>query len=182
MAKAEKSLGETLVEVTKYSKVYSSGDMMRVIALIEMDSDICTRDESTSLAAALISKCRANALAGGPFGESDFKLYAVGIAEAFRKFPASVGYQAVNGGTGLPATLAFWPRPFDIVTFCEQIIGRRRTAKAMAQRHLAEAKRRKEEPEWKPPTLEEKARVAAKLAEFKRAVAEFELKDMRRIA
>lgn len=145
MTKAETALGGEITQVTAYSKVYASADMANVIEEIDRDATPANRDQATSLAAVLIGKCRAHGLANGPIDGVDFKLYASGLGEAFMKFPASVGLQAIDGGTGLPSKSAFWPKPFDVVTFCDTIMAKRARAKVMAQRHMAEAQRREEE-------------------------------------
>ncbi len=145
MIRAQNLLGGELRDVTKSSKVYDAGDMARVIAKIDADATPATRDDTTSLAALLIGKYRMSGSPNGPIGEKDFKVYAVGLAEAFAKFPASVGLQAIDGGAGIPSKSPYWPKPFDIVYFCQDVMAKRARAKVMAQRHIAESKRRAEE-------------------------------------
>ena len=145
LAKAEGKLGAELIEITQYSRIYNADDMRQIIAIIDANQLPASKDEATSLAAILIAKCRAHGLANGPIGDRDFKIYAVGLGEAFLKFPATIGQQAVNGGTGLPSTSAFWPKPFDVVQFCKNAMAMRSRAKVMAQRHITESKRRSDE-------------------------------------
>lgn len=143
--KTQNILGNELREITKHSKVYDAGDMAAVIAAIEADAAPASRDESTTLAAILIGKCRMNGAANGPMSPRDFEVYALGLAEAFAKFPATVGLVAIDGGAGIPSQTPFWPKAFDIVKFCQALMQKRATAKIMAQRHMTEAKRREAE-------------------------------------
>ena len=164
VTKAENLLGQEVRELTTHSKVYVEADMIAVIEAIDRDATPARFDQATSLAAVLIGKCRANGLANGPIEGLDFKVYTVGLGEAFLKFPASVGVQAVDGGTGIPSKSAFWPKPFDVVKFCEEVMLKRGRAKFMAQRHIDESNRRAAERQWIPPTPEQKASVKALVA------------------
>lgn len=171
ISKAQTVLGSEIIEVTKYSKLYDSADMRRVIDAIDEDAGPAGRDETTSLAAMLIGKYRMSGAPNGPVGEKDFKLYAIGLQEAFANFPASIGLQAVDGGTGVPSKSPYWPKPYDIVEFCKKIMDQRRCAKVNALRHIAESKRRAENREDEKEESEEqwqarKARVAKMMQEF----------------
>ncbi len=164
MIKAQNLLGGELHEITKHSKVYDAGDMAKVISEIDSDFAPSSRDETTTLAALLIGKYRMSGSPNGPVGEKDFKVYAVGLAEAFAKFPASVGLLAIDGGAGVPSKSPYWPKPFDIVEFCKDVMAKRMRAKVMAQRHIAEVKRRENESrEEAPIDYEYRKRRAAEI-------------------
>lgn len=115
---------------------------MRVIAAIDAESELARPDQSRALAAALIGRCRANAVAGGAISEVDLPVYTKGLQEAFSCYPVAVGLKAVHGGEGVPSQVQFWPKPSDISAFCEAVMVKRRTARVMAQRHIDEGVRR----------------------------------------
>lgn len=165
--KAQDLLGTELRDITAYSKVYASQDMAAVIAAIDADAAPCARGEAATLTAMLIGKSRMSGMPNGPIGDDDMKVYSLGLFEAFSKFPLTIGLQAIDGGTGIPAQTPFWPKPHDVVKFCQALMQKRATAKIMAQRHMTEAKRREaelaEKQNTKPVDYEARRRRVAEI-------------------
>ena len=155
-------LGE-LETVTGYTKLFVAEDMQAVIAAIDAESVLASRDETTTLVAMLISSYPH---ARGQIPSQDWTQFLLRLQEAFAVFPAIVGFEAITTATGLPKQHKFVPNPHEVGVFCEAIKLRLATARIMAQRHLTEAKRRSEENKWVPPTPEAKARVAAMVAKM----------------
>lgn len=168
MAKATRLLGE-LTPVNAQTRLYLAADMARVIATIDADMALATRDEAATITAKLISSYRMSGVQGGPLDESDFKQYTLRIFETYSKFPASIGWQSVEPSSGIPSKKCYWPKPFDVVEFCESIMAKRRTAKVMAQRHIAESKRRaaEREGETQPLTDDQKQRMTERWQQVK---------------
>ena len=172
MAKATRLLGE-LYPVTAQTKLYISADMEKIIASIDADMTPANRDQAGTITAKLISSYRMSGVQGGPSSDTDFKQYTLRLFETYSQFPASIGWQSVDPGTGIPSKTPYWPKPFDIVQFCETVMAKRRFARVMAQRHITESKRRAQEREDEraPPTPEQKQRIAEMLDALKSDIA-----------
>jgi hypothetical protein len=181
MAKAERLLGN-LENVNSHTRLYDPVYMEKVIASIDGDMSLPDQNVATTITAKLISCYRMSGLQGGPINHSDFKQYTLRIFETYRMFPASIGWQSVEPSTGIPSKKSYWPKPFDVVEFCETVLAKRRTAKVMAQRHIAESKRRAAEREGDiaPLTADQKQRMAERWQQAKAEMLMAVLKvDMR---
>lgn len=144
MAKATRLLG-TLAPVTDHTRVIAPADCDRIIAAVDDQTKPCTQQQASGFVARLIFAYPGLALAGRTPGEErDFQRYTVKLHEAFSVFSYPIGEAIVHGGTGVPAAVAYKPQPSDIVAFGKKEMEKLRTVKAMAMRHLAEAKRRAE--------------------------------------
>jgi hypothetical protein len=150
--------------------------MAKVISEIENDSRLANRDEVTALSAMFLAKAGVKNHGLGSSDVRDFEVYVLGLAEAFSQFPASIGWEAIHGGRGVLAKLEYKPKPSDIVKFCAALMQKRATAKVMAQRHIAESKRRAQEhaDEKAPPTEEQKQRMSDRWAIAKAEMARAE--------
>lgn len=176
MAAAIQALGP-LKPVTEYSRLISPEACDRVIANADAHMTPCSRDQASSLVAQLIHADPGLALdRRDDERERSFQAYALKLHEAFCVFSYAVGLQIVHGGTGVPATVPYRPKPSDVRATGDKIVGHIRDAKTMAQRHKAEAQRRENqraeqaERQKSCGTAEQrKARVAALMAEFRRA-------------
>lgn len=142
MAKAMRVFSR-LEPVTEYTRLIDPDSAARIIATVDRDLQPCSREQATSLVAELLGAYPGIAAASRSSEEvRDFKLYTVKLFEAFSLFSFAIGKCAVHGGSGIPAKQRFKPQPSDIVEFCTAEKVRRLDVKTMAQRHLAEAKRR----------------------------------------
>lgn len=79
-----------------------------------------------------------------PSTSKDFALYTLKLHEAFSQFSYAIGLAIVHGGTGLPAKNPYKPKPADVVAFGNAERDKLLNTKSMAQRHIAEARRRAE--------------------------------------
>jgi hypothetical protein len=165
MAKAERSLGE-LKPITSQSRLIDPDSCKRIIASFEADMAPATRDDLTSTVAELIACYRDLSFSQDRSRQIEMQASVVKLAEAFSPYPAAVCKAAVHAATGIPATVKYWPKPHDVVTFCEALMLRRRTVIVMAQRHLDEARNRwrerKEESTQPQSTPEQRAAAVAR--------------------
>ena len=146
--------------------------MHAVIAAIETESALPTRNETTTLVAILLSNYPH---ARGQLPQADWVQYVLRLQEAFAAYPAIVGFQAISTAKGLPKHHKFVPNPHEIAEFCDGIKIKLGVSKAMAQRHIDESKRRAAERQWVPPTPEQKARVQAMVDGIHRGLKSTEL-------
>lgn len=151
----------SLEDVTKYSKCYRSDDMRDVLNLIKLRIVDAHPTEVAAVTLKLISCYRQSIPLEGKSQIKDFEEYARRLSDAFMPYPLVITREAVDAATGIPSKHPYWPKPFDIVKFCESKVTSTNVVKLMAERHLAERVRRdKEKQEEKaPPTEEQKLRV-----------------------
>lgn len=121
-------------------------DADRIIAGVDDALVPCSRNEAATLVAQLIGAYPdVLMMRDDPSTSKDFKLYTLKLHEAFSQFSLRVGESIVHGGTGLPAQNPYRPKPADVVAFGKKHVDMLINTKSMAQRHLAEARRRREE-------------------------------------
>ncbi|MEP6826983.1 MAG: hypothetical protein ABJA10_02790 [Aestuariivirga sp.] len=149
---------------TKHTRCFAVADMRDVIAAIDAEMKPSTKDESTTLVALLLASYPH---ARGKLDDREWSMALVKLQEAFVKFPAVIGFAAVDVG-GLPAKCNFLPKPFDVTEFCTERQTKLNVARIMAHRHIAEIERREAEEKHdreRPPADEaSRARVAAMVA------------------
>jgi len=150
--------------VTACTRLIDPDSAARIIATVDRDLQPCTRVQATSLVAELFGAYPSLTVTSRSDEEiRDFKLYTVKMFEAFSMFGFAIGKAAVHGGSGIPAKQRYKPQPSDVVEFCKAESERRLDVKTMAQRHLAESKRRaaeREEEKRYATTPEQRQRVA----------------------
>ncbi len=135
-----------LDEVTSRTRLLAPVDAERVIAGVDDRMQPCSRNEAATLVAQLVGAYPDIAMMrDDPSTSKDFALYTLKLHEAFSQFSFAIGQAIVHGGTGLPAENPYKPKPSDVVAFGRKLVARLTDAKTMAQRHLAESKRRREE-------------------------------------
>lgn len=145
MAKAVRLFGK-IEEVTDRTQLLRVEDAHRLIAGVDERMTPCTRNEAATLVAQLIGAYPDLAMMrDDPSTSKDFTLYVLKLHEAFSQFSYAIGLAIVHGGTGLPAKNPYKPNPANVVKFGEAERDKLLAVKTMAQRHIAEAKRRAEE-------------------------------------
>jgi hypothetical protein len=133
-------------EVTERTQLLQPADAHRLIAGVDERLVLCTRNEASILVVQLLGAYPDIAMMrDDPSTSKDFALYIVKLHEAFSQFSYAIGLAIVHGGTGLPAKSPYKPKPNDITKFGEAERDKLLAVKTMAQRHIAEAKRRAEE-------------------------------------
>jgi hypothetical protein len=156
-----KGLGE-IERVTEHSKLYAVSDMQKVIDAVKAEDVPATTKEAAYLVSMLISSYphSRGALSDAEWGQTLKRLQ-----EAFQAFPAIVGWKASDVATGLPSCHSFLPKPFDVIDMCRKIKCRLINAKVMAERHIAETKRRADAKPYQvtPEMLERRKRQVATL-------------------
>lgn len=144
MQKATNLLGK-LDEVTEKTQLVQIPDAERIIAGVNERMVPCSRNQAATLVAQLIGAYPDIAMMrDDPSTSKDFTLYTLKLHEAFLQFSYSIGLAIVHGGTGLPAKSPYKPKPADVVAFGNAERDKLLNTKSMAQRHIAEAKRRSE--------------------------------------
>jgi hypothetical protein len=145
MQKATRLLGK-LDEVTDKTQLVHPVDAQRVIDGVDDRMRPCTRNEAATLVAQLIGAYPDIAMMrDDPSTSKDFALYTLKLHEAFSQFSYAIGQAIVHGGTGLPSKSPYRPKPADVVAFGNAERDRLLNTKTMAQRHLAESRRRAEQ-------------------------------------
>jgi len=170
MAKAMR-LFSRLEMVNENTRLIDPDSAARIIATVDRDLQPCSREQATGLVAELLGAYPGLTIAArSPEELRDFKVYTVKLFEAFSTFGFAIGKAAVHGGSGIPAKQRYKPQPSDVVEFCKAEAERRLDVKTMAQRHMAEAKRRaaeREEEKRYATTPEQRRRVADLAASFR---------------
>lgn len=144
MQRATSLLGK-LDDVTEKTQLVQIPDAERIIAGVDARMQPCTRNEAATLVAQLIGAYPDIAMMrDDPSTSKDFALYTLKLHEAFSQFSYAIGLAIVHGGTGLPAKNPYKPKPADVVAFGNAERDKLLNTKSMAQRHIAEARRRAE--------------------------------------
>lgn len=166
MQKATSLLGK-LDEVTEKTRLIQIADAERIIAGVDERMAPCSRNQTATLVAQLIGAYPDIAMMrDDPSTSKDFALYTLKLHEAFSQFSYAIGLAIVHGGTGLPAKNPYKPKPADVIAFGNAERDKLLNTKSMAQRHIAEARRRAQakaieaEFERNRPSADERARQA----------------------
>lgn len=153
-------------------------DADRIIAGVDDALMPCSRNEAATLVAQLIGAYPdVLMMRDDPATSKDFKLYTLKLHEAFSQFSLRVGEAIVHGGTGLPAQNPYRPKPADVVAFGKKHVDMLVNTKSMAQRHLAEARRRREEKAAEEEFARNRPSLEARKEQVARLLQAFKTKE-----
>ena len=167
MARAIREFG-TLRLLSESERLLAPDAVDRIVAACDAELAPCTRDESTTLVAELLT---AHPVLRGSDLQK-FKLCCIEFQEAFARFSFAVGTATILASTHRKRL-----RPSDIVAMGEAEERKRHDLKAMALRHRTEAERRERARaaeaafERSRGTPEHRAQVVARLLPLLRRTA-----------